>query len=120
MDEIKWDKRMETLNENWEASRPLIFKAVLFSQCPDIPCECEICHEEPWLIRCKECSGRRMCPACDAAVHEELLFHDREALLDGSFRHIPPTVVINDDGKMELTSMYYLYIYYLILFFLAI
>jgi len=45
-----------------------------------------------------------MCPKCDANIHEEHLFHDREALIDGFFRHIPPTFVMNEDGKLEQTN----------------
>jgi len=101
VEEVKWEKRMETLNENWEASRPLIFKTILFSQCPGIPQECEVCHEEPWFVRCEECSGKKMCHRCDATTHEKLLFHDREALVDDSFQHIPPNVLVNDNGKVE-------------------
>lgn len=63
---INWESRIESLNINWEASRSLIFKA-------------------PFLLWCNECGGSRMCPDCDATIHEENLFHDREALIDGSF-----------------------------------
>lgn len=45
-----------------------------------------------------------MCPKCDANIHEEHLFHDREVLIDGFFRHIPPTFIMNEDGKLEQTS----------------
>lgn len=45
-----------------------------------------------------------MCPKCDANIHEEHLFHDREALIDGFFRHIPPTFIMNEDGKLEQAS----------------
>lgn len=45
-----------------------------------------------------------MCSECDATVHELLLFHDREALLDGAFRHILPTIKVNTDGRIEQTS----------------
>ena len=41
-----------------------------------------------------------MCPYCDA----KHLFYDREALIDSSFRHIPSTFILNEDGKMEQTS----------------
>lgn len=105
-DDIKWERRMESLNENWETSRSLIFKAILLSQKPGILEQCDICQKGPCLLRCEECSGRRMCPKCDATIHKELLFHDREALIDGSFRHIPPTVIMNEDGKMEQSSKY--------------
>ena len=42
-----------------------------------------------------------MCSECDATVHELLLFHDREAFLDGAFRHIPPTIKVDADGRIE-------------------
>lgn len=100
---MSWESRMETLNENWEASRSAIFEAILLSQNPTVEL-CDICHKAPCLLRCDECSGRRMCPKCDVIIHEEHLFHDREALIEGSFRHIPPTFVLNDDGKLEQTS----------------
>lgn len=103
MEDISWENRMATLNENWEASRSAIFEAILLSQNPCVEL-CDICHKAPCLLRCDECSGRRMCPKCDAIIHEEHLFHDREALFDGFFRNIPPTFVWNEDGKMEQIS----------------
>ena len=36
LDEITWESRMETLNENWEASRSAIFEAILHSQNPSV------------------------------------------------------------------------------------
>ena len=103
MDDITWERRMENLNENWEASRSSIFEAILLSQSPSVEL-CYICHKAPCLLRCDECSGKRMCPKCDAKIHEEHLFHDREALVDGFFRHIPPTFIMNEGGKLEQTS----------------
>lgn len=103
MDDTTWESRMENLNENWEASRSSIFEAILLSQNPIVEL-CDICNKAPCLLRCDECIGRRMCPKCDANIHEEHLFHDREALIDGFFRHIPPTFIMNEDGKLEQTS----------------
>ena len=102
---------MESLNENWEASRSLMFiKAIILSQSPGISKECDICHNKvPWLLRCDECSGRWMCRKCDLAMHKELLFYDREALIDGSFRHTPPNVIMNEDGKMEQSRGYLIF-----------
>ena len=37
-------------------------------------------------------------------IHYKLVFHDREAFLDGPFRHIPPALKFNEDGHMEITS----------------
>ena len=103
MDDVTWESRMENLNENWEASRSSIFEAILLSQNPSVEL-CDICHKAPCLLRCDECSGRRMCPKCDANIHKEHLFHDREALINSFFRHIPPTFIMNEDGKLEQTS----------------
>ena len=53
---------------------------------------CDICKEAPWELWFDECSWRRLCHKCDATMHNEVLYHDREAWIDGCFRHIPPTV----------------------------
>ena len=99
---------MAALNENWAVSRPLIFKALLLSQSPGSTTQqCDVCHDAPWVVRCDECSGRRMCYKCDSTIHDQLLFHGREAWTDGCFKYIPPTFVFTENGKMEQTSMYY-------------
>ena len=68
---------------------------------------CGLCHQKPWLIRCVECGGKTVCPECDAVVHDKLVFHDREAFLDGAFRHIPPTLRFNEQwtyGNNQLVT----------------
>ena len=102
---VKWEKRMANLNENWEASRPLIFKTILLLEGSDsVSPLCGLCHQKQWLIRCVECGGKTVCPACDAVVHDKLVFHNREAFLDGAFRHIPPALKFNENGHNEITS----------------
>ena len=96
---------MANLNENWEASRPLIFKTILLLGGSDsVSPPCGLCYQKPWLIRCVKCGGKTVCPECDAVVHYKLVFYDREAFLDGAFRHIPPALKFNEDGHMEITS----------------
>ena len=64
---VKWEKRMANLNENWEASRPLIFKTILLLGGSDsVSPPCGLCYQKPWLIRCVECDGKTVCPECDA------------------------------------------------------
>lgn len=102
---VKWVKSMANLNQNWEASRPLIFKIILLLEGSDsVSPPCGLCHQKPWLIRCVECGGKMVCPECDAVVHDKLVFHDREASLDGAFRHISPALKFNEDGHKEITS----------------
>lgn len=45
-----------------------------------------------------------VCPECDAVVHEKLVFHEREAFLDGVFRHKLPALKFNEYGYIEITS----------------
>ena len=70
MEDMSLENRMATLNENWEASRSAIFEAIVLSQNPCVEL-CDVCHKAPCLLRCDEWSGRRMCPKCDAIIHEE-------------------------------------------------
>lgn len=103
--ENNWERRMESLNENWESSRPQIFKSILLSQGSHmLSQQCVICAKQKCDVRCIECGGKRMCTECDVKIHQDLLFHDREAFVDGFFRHIPPTVIVNEDGKLLQTS----------------
>ena len=51
-----------------------------------------------------ECVGKKMRSECDTMIHQDLLFDDREAFVDGFYRHIPPTVNVNEDGKLVQTS----------------
>ena len=37
---------------------------------------------------------------------EVQLFHDRGTLFDGAFRHKPPTIKVDADGRIEQTSKY--------------
>ena len=98
---------MASLNENWEALRPSIFKSILQLEGCGLSLNahhCELCNHVSWQIRCIECGGKRMCSECDASIHQYLPFHDREALLDGSLRSIPPTFTVNNAGLLEETS----------------
>ena len=103
---------MAALNENWTVSRPLTFKAILLSQSPGCTTQqYDVCRDAPWVVPHDECSGRRMFHKCDYTIHDQLLFHDREAWTDDCFKYIPPTFVFTENGKIEQTSKYY-YTYY--------
>ena len=45
-----------------------------------------------------------MCSKCDAMIHQDLLFDDRTDFLDRFYGHIPPTVNVNEDGKLVQTG----------------
>ncbi|XP_067055175.1 uncharacterized protein [Acropora muricata] len=48
-----------------------------------------------------------MCSSCDEKVHQGLLFHNRDAFVNGYFNAIPPTVVIDEKGNMQTTAKFY-------------
>ena len=96
---------MDSLNENWESSRELIFKSILCTQVLHMLGQLRaICAKGKCDVRCVECGGKKMCSECDAMIHQDLLFHDREAFVDGFYRHIPPTVNVSENGKLVQTS----------------
>ena len=47
-----------------------------------------------------------MCSKCDAMIHQDLLFDDRKYFLDRFYGHIPPTVNVNEDGKLVQTGWF--------------
>ena len=53
-----------------------------------------------------ECGGNKMCSKCDAMIHQDLLFDDRKDFLDRFYGHIPPTVNVNEDGKLVQTGWF--------------
>ena len=61
IEDVKWERRMAGLNENWAVSRPLIFKALILSQSRGCTTQqYDVCHDAPWVVPHDECSGRRM------------------------------------------------------------
>lgn len=99
------EKRMDSFNDYWESSRELFLKSILCTQGSHMLSRlCAICAKGKCDVRCVECGGKKMCSECDALIHQDLLFHDREAFVDGFYRHIPPTVNVNEDGKLVQTS----------------
>ena len=69
---------MDSLSENWESSRELIFKSILCTQGLYMLGQlCATCAEGKCDVRCIECGGKKMCGECDVMIHQDLLFHDR-------------------------------------------
>ena len=92
---------MENINVNWDASRPVIFKAMLSTEAEN--CQvCSICQSKTGIVRCAQClKGQQwLCGDCDVLQHEALPFHDREAFLCGHFQFIPPTTGVTGDGNL--------------------
>ena len=65
---------------------------------------CAICAKGKCDDRCVECGGKKMCSKCDAIIYQDLLFDDRKDFSDCFYGHIPPTVNVNEDGRLMQTS----------------
>ena len=103
-----WDARQTSLNESWKESRSTIFKTLLMSAIavPD-NVKCQNCLEKASEVRCKECVTQEyLCHICDCKVHEQLPFHDREAIINGPFVPIPATTARNSNGECVIVGKY--------------
>ncbi|KAF3856925.1 hypothetical protein F7725_017648 [Dissostichus mawsoni] len=68
---------------------------------------CLQCKTADAVVRCLDCvppGTPFLCPACDPIIHGKNVFHDREAMIDGFYRPIPPTsfVVVDESGQYGL------------------
>mgnify|MGYP001799207352 CR=1 FL=1 len=69
--------------------------------------KCQNCLEKAGEVRCKECVTREyLCHICDCKVHEQLPFHDREAIINGRFVPIPATTARNSKGECVIVGKY--------------
>ena len=101
-----WETRMMNLTSSWDSSRKQLFEAILaFKSPPPSPNCCNLCFKGKLQVRCAECPVKFMCSSCDEKVHQGLLFHNRDAFVNGYFNAmIPPTVVIDEKGNMQTTG----------------
>ena len=99
-----WETRMMNLTSSCYSSRKQLFEAVLAFKSPPSPNCCNLCFKGKLQVRCAECPVKFMCSSCDEKVHQGLLFHNRDAFVNGYFNSIPPTVVIDEKGNMQTTG----------------
>ncbi|XP_044163520.1 uncharacterized protein LOC114951222 isoform X3 [Acropora millepora] len=102
-----WETRMMNLTSSWDSSRKQLFEAFLAFKSPPSPNCCNLCCKGKVQVRCAECPVKFMCSSCDEKVHQGLLFHNRDAFVNGYFNAIPPTVVIDEKGNMQTTAKFY-------------
>ena len=68
---------------------------------------CMKCREEPAVIRCNECfTAKYLCGSCDQKVHELLPYHNRDAVVNGHYEPIPPTLSKNYSGEWVTIGEY--------------
>ena len=98
-----WEERQATLNQSWNDSRAELFEAVLKTQFAVAQAQqCSRCAQRQAVVRCCECHlNCHLCGKCDQEIHQFLPLHDRDAIINGHFRPIPPSVSAGSDGEWE-------------------
>ena len=70
---------------------------------------CCSCKDGNVVARCMDCNGKRLCIKCDALIHDQEPFHDRDLFVNNCFEAVAPTVVMDENGDLTLTSELWLY-----------
>ena len=104
----KWAERTTVLNESRAQSRVCLWETILkaiFAVKEDTLSM--KCLEEPAVIRCNECfNAKYLCGSCDQKVHELLPCHDRDAVFNGHYEPISPTLSRNCSGEWVTIGEY--------------
>ena len=104
----KWAERTTVLNVSWAQWRVCLWETILkanFAVKEDTLCM--KCLEEPAVIRCNECfTAKYLCGSCDQKVHELLPCHDRDAVVNGHYEPISPTLSRNCSGEWVTIGEY--------------
>ncbi|XP_039541251.1 uncharacterized protein LOC120488696 [Pimephales promelas] len=65
---------------------------------------CHHCGHKAAVVMCRDCLPRSLyCTACDLSTHEALVLHNRASMVEGFFRHPPPSTFVQQDegGKFS-------------------
>ncbi|XP_059378247.1 uncharacterized protein LOC132114148 [Carassius carassius] len=91
-----WALRQTLSEERWEEARPKLLDSLLASDCVHYG-PCDHCSLKQAVIRCKDYFPKpRYCGQCDVSMHQHLVFHNRETLIDGFYKPLPPSTAVQD------------------------
>lgn len=91
-----WALRQALSEDRWRAARPMLFDSLLASNVVQVGI-CDHCATKEAVVRCKDCLPlQRYCGTCDASKHKNLVLHNREMHVNGFYKPIPPSTVVND------------------------
>ena len=98
--------RQTLSDERWDMARPQLLDLMLAAdKIPDAYSKCSHCKNKQTAIRCRDCLPKQLfCSECDVNIHRHLPLHNRDSLLQGFYKPIPPTcyAAVNDDGAVSL------------------
>ncbi|XP_059370900.1 uncharacterized protein LOC132108245 [Carassius carassius] len=98
-----WRNRQTTSLENWTVMRPFMVNNMLSSEKPKEGV-CHHCGHNAAVVMCRDCLPRSLyCSACDLSTHEALVLHNRASMVEGFFRHLPPSTFVqqHEEGKFS-------------------
>ena len=103
-----WAQRQSAAQKKFRAAMPKLLNHKLAAEMVEKH-SCYLCKAADAVVRCLDCvpSGTQfLCPDCDSKVHKKMVFHDREAMVFGFFKPIPPTssVVMDQSGQHQLAE----------------
>ena len=96
-----WTRRQLSTETKFKAAVPELLSCMLAAESVTQH-PCQQCKTADAVVRCLDClhSGVQfLCAACDTMVHQKIIFHDREVMIDGFYKHIPPTTSVKIDGR---------------------
>ncbi|XP_034057129.1 uncharacterized protein LOC117536392 isoform X3 [Gymnodraco acuticeps] len=101
-----WTQRQLKREQKFRAAMPELLNLKLAAEIVTKR-PCLQCKTADAVVRCLDCvppGTPFLCPACDPIIHGKNVFHDREAMIDGFYRPIPPTslVVVDESGQYGL------------------
>lgn len=105
-----WEMRQEMAAEKWESARPELLDLMLSAnKTPQCFETCQQCNMQQAVIRCRDCLPKELfCSNCDVSIHQNFVLHNRDSVLEGFFKPIPPTCfvsttnVICEQGKNQI------------------
>ena len=105
----RWEERITISNESWADSRAALYETLLkASFAVKDANKCMKCFKETAVLRCNECSSTKyLCGSCDQNLHEVFPFHDRDAIVNGHYQPIPPTLSKNSSGEWVTIGMWF-------------
>ena len=101
-----WTERQSVAEENWQSTRPDIFKHIIERMAiPDVKV-CMKCEAEMHAsISCTDCGlatqGIFLCSTCDKETHRYEPFHMRQMWLNGYWERVPAGFTVVEDDEHE-------------------
>ena len=95
-----WDMRQTHSEEKWENARPNLLESMLSAEWT-LDQSCDHCHTKRAVIRCRDCLPKHLfCSDCDLSVHQNYVLHNRDSVVEGFYKALPPTCYIVQDGSV--------------------